>query len=81
LPSGRKQARKQVPTVVYGKQDAKLHAQRGSGKLTELLPESPDIFFRTGVEGRWLFHRDGRGRVDLLIDRRNNEDLIWKRIG
>jgi hypothetical protein len=58
----------------------KLFAQRGSSKPVELLPESPDMFFRAGIEGRRLFHRDTGGKVDLLIDRRNNEDLLWKKI-
>jgi hypothetical protein len=66
-------------TVIVSRQGARLYAQRGSGKVTELLPESPDLFFRAGVEGRWLFHRDSARRVDLLIDRRNNEDLVWKK--
>ncbi len=57
-----------------------LFARRGNGKPYQLLPESPDLFFRPGVEGRRLFRRDSSGRVDLLIDRRNNEDLLWKRI-
>jgi len=62
------------------RQGDKLFAQRGSAKPVELLPESPDLFFRTGVEGRRLFHRDSSGKVDMLIDRRNNEDILWKRV-
>jgi hypothetical protein len=58
----------------------RLYAQRDTGQPVELLPESPDLFFRAGVEGRRLFHRDESGRVDSLIDRRNNEDLVWKRV-
>jgi hypothetical protein len=58
----------------------RLYAQRGNGQPVELLPESPDLFFRAGVEGRRLFHRDASGQVDSLIDRRNNEDLVWKRV-
>lgn len=61
--------------------DGKLFAQRGSGRAIELIPESPDMFFRRGIEGRRLFHRNSRGKVDSLIDRRNNEDLLWKKIG
>jgi hypothetical protein len=57
----------------------KLFAQRGTAKPTELLPESPDLFFRAGVEGRRLFHRNAQGKVDMLIDRRNNEDMLWKK--
>jgi hypothetical protein len=52
----------------------KLYAQRTGRAREELIPEAPDIFFRKGVEGRRLF-RDG-----VLIDRRNNEDVVWKRV-
>jgi hypothetical protein len=61
-------------------QDGKLMAQRGTGKPVELLPESPDMFFRRGVEGRRLFHRNAQGKVDSIIDRRNNEDMLWKKV-
>jgi uncharacterized protein DUF4440/uncharacterized protein DUF3471 len=65
-------------TIVIDGND--LYAQR-TGKPRELLvPEAPDIFFRKGVEGRRLFRRADGGHVDALIDRRNNEDIIWKRV-
>ena len=54
----------------------KLFVER-NGKKEELLPESSDLFFRKGVEGRILFRHDSSGKVDALIDRRNNEDVIW----
>ncbi len=44
------------------------------------LPKAPDLFFRPGVEGRRLFHRGANGRVDALIDRRNNQDVVWKKL-
>ena len=56
----------------------KLFAER-NGKREELFPESPDIFFRKGVEGRILFRSDPDGKVSALIDRRNNEDIVWKK--
>lgn len=62
-------------------QGQELIAQR-SGRAAEILvTEAPDVFFRKGVEGRILFRRDAGGKVDALIDRRNNEDIVWKRIG
>jgi hypothetical protein len=67
-------------TLVITRDGNKLFSQRGTDKPVELLPESPDLFFRHNVEGRRLFHRDASGRVDALIDRRNNEDLLWKKI-
>jgi len=57
-----------------------LFLQRGTGNKMKLLPESGDLFFRAGVEGRILFHRDVSGKVDAFYDRRNNEDVVWKRV-
>jgi hypothetical protein len=57
-----------------------LYTQRDAGAKVKLLPESGDLFFRAGVEGRILFHRDASGKVDALYDRRNNEDVVWKRV-
>ncbi len=56
-----------------------LYAQRDGRPRDVLVPEAPDLFFRKGVEGRRLFHRGDDGRVDALIDRRNNEDIVWKK--
>jgi hypothetical protein len=58
--------------------NGKLFVER-NGKKEELLPEASDLFFRKSVEGRILFHYDANGKVDALIDRRNNEDVIWKK--
>jgi Domain of unknown function (DUF3471) len=49
------------------------------GKKEQLFPETFDLFFRKGVEGRILFRYDAQGKVDALIDRRNNEDVIWRK--
>ncbi len=57
----------------------KLFVER-KGKKDQLFPETSDLFFRKGVEGRILFHYDANGKVDSLIDRRNNEDVIWLKI-
>jgi hypothetical protein len=56
-----------------------LYVER-NGKREQLFPESGDIFFRKGVEGRILFRTDSGGEIDALIDRRNNEDVIWKKL-
>jgi hypothetical protein len=56
----------------------KLFVER-KGKKERLLPETSELFFRKGVEGRILFHYAANGKVDALIDRRNNEDVIWKK--
>jgi hypothetical protein len=70
-------APEQMRTVTT--ENGKLYVER-KGKKEELLPETPDIFFRKGVEGRILFRTDDKGKVDALIDRRNNEDVIWRRV-
>jgi hypothetical protein len=56
----------------------KLFVER-NGKKEELFPEASEIFFRKGVEGRILFRYDANGKVESLIDRRNNEDVIWEK--
>src|SRR5438093_5667132 len=62
---------------VVGEGD-KLFVER-NGKKEELLPETSEVFFRKGVEGRILFRYAATGKVDALIDRRNNEDVIWRK--
>jgi hypothetical protein len=57
-----------------------LYRQRGDRPKEQLIPEAPDIFFRKGVEGRILFHYVDSGKVDILIDRRNNEDVVWRKV-
>jgi hypothetical protein len=54
-----------------------LYSQRGERPKELLLPEAGDLFFRKGVEGRILFRRGDNGKVDALVDRRNNEDVVW----
>ena len=57
-----------------------LYSQRGGRPKVRLIPEATYIFFIKGVEGRRLFRRAANGQVDALIDRRNNEDVIWKKV-
>jgi len=61
-------------------ENGQLFRQRGTGAKVELIPEAAGIYFRKGVEGRTLFRTDGHGKVDALIDRRNNEDVVWKKV-
>ena len=58
----------------------RLYSKRGDRPQEQLIPESCDLFFRPGAEGRRLFQRNEGGKVDALIDRRNNEDVVWKKI-
>ncbi|HEX7286169.1 MAG TPA: DUF4440 domain-containing protein [Candidatus Angelobacter sp.] len=57
-----------------------LYSQRGDRARLELFTEAPQIFFRRGVEGRVLFRYGEDGNVQTLIDRRNNEDVVWKKV-
>ena len=66
-------------TMTVSLEDGQLFRQRGDGPKQELIPEVEGIFFRKGVEGRTLFRRGADGKVDTLIDRRNNEDIVWTR--
>ena len=50
------------------------------GKREALFPEAVDLFFRKGVAGRILFRADDKGQINALIDRRNNEDIVWRKI-
>jgi hypothetical protein len=56
-----------------------LYLARGTRTRVELFPEASNVFFRKGIEGRVLFHYSGR-KVDSLIDRRNNEDVVWRKL-
>jgi hypothetical protein len=59
--------------------DDNLFVER-NGKREQLFPEAGDVFFCKGVEGRILFRYDTSGKVvDALIDRRNNENIIWRK--
>ncbi|PYJ93773.1 MAG: hypothetical protein DME62_06990 [Verrucomicrobia bacterium] len=59
-------------------EDDRLFVERNA-KKEQLLPETSEVFFRKGVEGRILFRYASTGKVDALIDRRNNEDVIWRK--
>jgi hypothetical protein len=57
-----------------------LYEERKGRTREELIPEASDIFFRKDVEGRTLFGHGDDGKVMSLIDRRNNEDIVWKKV-
>lgn len=67
-------------TLTVLREGDKLYSKRGERPQELLLPETCDLFFRPGAEGRRLFHRNDNGKVEALIDRRNNEDLVWKKL-
>jgi hypothetical protein len=67
-------------TLTISTDGKQLFRQRGDRPKELLIPEATDIFFRKGVEGRILFRCNDNGKVDTLIDRRNNEDVVWKKV-
>jgi hypothetical protein len=67
----------QIRTVIA--EGDSLFVER-SGKKDQLFPEASELFFRKGIEGRILFRYDKNGKVDALIDRRNNEDVVWRKV-
>ena len=72
-----------APGVTYTitRKGDKLIGQRAGRSEEELLAMAENILFRKGtVRGEKVFVRDGSGRVTQMIDRRDNNDLIWKKI-
>jgi hypothetical protein len=66
--------------LTISQDEGRLFRQGGDGPKVELVPEATGVFFRKGVEGRTLFRRGKQGEVATLIERRNNEDLVWKKV-
>ncbi|HET8891471.1 MAG TPA: DUF4440 domain-containing protein [Candidatus Angelobacter sp.] len=64
-------------TMTITTENGHLYETRRGRPREELIPEASDIFFRKGVEGRTLFGHSDDGNVVSLIDRRNNEDVVW----
>jgi hypothetical protein len=67
-------------TLTVSREGDKLYIHRGDVPKILIEPESPDLFFRPGAEGRRLFRRNDSGKVDAMINRRNNEDIVWKKL-
>lgn len=58
----------------------KLFGQRAGRPKEELLPAGTDTFFISGrPRGVKIFARGADGKVTQIVDRRDNNDLIWKR--
>ena len=67
-------------TLTVTREGDQLYSKRGERPKQLLVPETCDLFFRPGVEGRLLFLRNADGKIGTLIDRRNNEDVVWKKL-
>ena len=59
----------------------KLIGERTGRTKEELLPADENTFFQKGtVRGEKVFLRDASGRVTQMLDRRENNDLVWKKV-
>jgi Domain of unknown function (DUF4440) len=57
-----------------------LFMQRQGRDREELLPIGNDRFVRAGAaRGERFFLKDASGKVTALVDRRDNNDLVWRR--
>ena len=57
-----------------------MRRMQNDGLVTTYLVESADVLFIAGQPRvRRIFRRDGAGRVTGFIDRREGEDIDWKR--
>ncbi len=66
-------------SVITLKNDT-LFLQKNQRSPTALLPETMNVFFRYGdARGRKFFVKDDSGQM-LMLERRNGQDVIWKRI-
>jgi hypothetical protein len=71
-----------APDVIYTitREGNKLFGQRTGRAKEELLPLCADTFYRKGGwRGEKVFERDAKGGIVRMLDRRENNDLVWKK--
>ncbi len=67
-------------TYVISSRNGVLMGARNGQPGVPLLAELRDVFFVAGrPRTRKIFERDGRGAVTGFVDRREGEDVVWKR--
>jgi hypothetical protein len=67
-------------TAVITLKNDTLFLQKNQRTPTALLPETANVFFRKeDARGRKIFVKDNSGQM-LMLERRNGQDVIWKRI-
>lgn len=72
-----------APEITYSitREGDTLFGQRSGRNKEELLPLCVDMFYRKGVwRGEKVFERDRQGRVVRMLDRRDNNDLVWRKV-
>lgn len=70
-----------APGVEYKvrREGNRLIGQRTGRPEEELFARDEWTFFRKGSRGEKVFVRGSGGKVQRLIDRRDNNDLVWRR--
>lgn len=59
----------------------RIFGLRDGGKEVELKAEAPDLFFIAGQpRSRKVFYRDSNGKVTGFGDRREGQDIRWRRM-
>lgn len=61
--------------------DSGLSLVRGTRPPERLYAIDERIFIRHGVRGFWLFERDAGGAVVRLVNWRDNNPVVWERLG
>jgi ketosteroid isomerase-like protein len=66
---------------VIARNGAKLTLSYNGKPAKPLLVESPDMLFVPGeTRFRYVFQRDANGRITGFIERREGENILWKRV-
>jgi len=58
----------------------KLMGQRTGRKKVELSAENGSTFYFVGSRGTKVFVKDKSGAVTTMLDRRDGNDIVWKRV-
>lgn len=72
-----------APNVFYvvTRNGNKLMGQRTGRGQEELLPLNENTFFVKGrIRGEKIFVSDAKGKVTEMLDRRDNNDIVWKKV-
>jgi hypothetical protein len=68
-------------TYTITREGDKLFGQHSGRGKEELLTLCADTFYRKGIwRGEKVFERDYKGQVVKLLDRRENNDLVWTKV-
>jgi hypothetical protein len=68
-------------TYTISRDGDRLLGQSSGREPAELLPAGENMLFRKGaLRGELLFVRDDAGRVTQMIQRRDNNEIVWRKI-